>query len=254
MSSNDLITIILAGGLGKRMLSETPKVLHIVKDKPMICHVIDRALELNTKYILVIVGKYKQLIQETILIYYSEDIHNKIIFITQPEPLGTGNAVYCCIDWLNNYSNYKTTRILILSGDVPLITKDTLYQFININSSSNCILTYELEDPKGYGRIIIDNLLKSVKEIIEEKDCSEKQLNINIVNCGIYCLDYNTLVSTLPYLTNNNASGEYYLTDMISLSYNQHSFIPIILPKERHIEMMNINTKEDLENINKKLD
>jgi bifunctional N-acetylglucosamine-1-phosphate-uridyltransferase/glucosamine-1-phosphate-acetyltransferase GlmU-like protein len=110
---NNITTVILAGGLGKRMNSDLPKVLHIINEIPMICNVIDRALDINSKNILIIVGKYKTVIQETILKYYEDSIFNKLIFIEQYEPLGTGNALYSCYDWIKTVCS-EDSRILIL--------------------------------------------------------------------------------------------------------------------------------------------
>jgi len=247
-----LVTIILAGGLGKRMNSEVPKVLHIVKGKPMICHVIDRALELNSKNILIVVGKYRKIIDETIAKYYDDSIRMTFFkFIDQPSPVGTGNAVLCCIYWLNMNVRHLDPRILILSGDVPLITKETLQDFINYKPFSNVLMTYELDEPKGYGRIINYDDSGYIEKIIEEKDCTEEQRQIKVVNCGIYYTDYLTLFDTLSKINNRNATGEYYLTDIIELSFNKKGFTQYLLQKEKHIEIANINTLEDLDRVNK---
>jgi bifunctional N-acetylglucosamine-1-phosphate-uridyltransferase/glucosamine-1-phosphate-acetyltransferase GlmU-like protein len=243
-----LISIILAGGLGKRMNSELPKVLHIIKEKPMICHVIDRGVELNSHKILIIVGKYKEIIQNTIVSFYSENILEKIEYIDQPEPLGTGNALYCCIPFLTENGIYRHSQLLILSGDVPLISYETLSQFINYNPHSNCLMSYELENPYGYGRIFLENGV--VQKIIEEKDCSDENKEIQMVNCGIYYINMDTCINIIPLITNKNKSNEYYLTDMISLAYEQNKgFTNYMLPKEKYIEIANINSQEDLQNV-----
>ena len=108
----DTIVIIMAGGLGKRMNSDLPKVLHTVHNKPMLCHVIEQSLALNPYKIFIVVGKYKNIIEQTI-----GELNNKVDYIVQPEPLGTGHAIQCCRDELLRYPNKK---VLILSGDVPL--------------------------------------------------------------------------------------------------------------------------------------
>lgn len=252
--SNDpktIITIILAGGLGKRMNSDLPKVLHIVNGKPMICHVIDRALELNSKNILIVVGKYRKIIDETIAKYYDDGIRMTFFkFIDQPYPAGTGNAVLYCISWLNMNVRHLDPRILILSGDVPLITNETLQDFINYKPFSNVLMTYELDQPTGYGRILLDKESGYIEKIVEEKDCTEEQRQIKLVNCGIYFTDYSTLFDTLSKINNRNATGEYYLTDIISLSFNKKGFTSYTLPNEKHMEIANINTREDLDRIN----
>jgi UDP-N-acetylglucosamine diphosphorylase/glucosamine-1-phosphate N-acetyltransferase len=249
---NPLVTIILAGGLGKRMNSELPKVLHIVNGKPMICHVIDRALELNSKNILIVVGKYRKIIDETIAKYYDDSIRMTFFkFIDQPSPVGTGNAVLCCIYWLNMNVRHLDPRILILSGDVPLISKQTLVDFISYKPFSNVLMTYELDEPKGYGRIVLDEESGYIEKIIEEKDCTEEQRQIKLVNCGIYYTDYTTLFDTISKINNRNATGEYYLTDIINISFHKKGFTSYTLPNEKHIEIANINTSEDLDRVNK---
>jgi len=244
---NNITTIILAGGLGKRMNSDLPKVLHIINEVPMICNVIDRALDINSKNIVIIVGKYKTIIQETISRYYEDNIFNKFIFIDQYQPLGTGNALFCCYDWIKTTCS-EDSRILILSGDVPLISNNTLTDFINYKPFSNTLIGYELEVPTGYGRLLI-NQNDYIERIIEEKDCSKIERNIKIVNCGIYLIKYTTFIENIGLITNYNSAKEYYLTDIIGLSYVKEGFVPFFLEKEKYIEIANINTREDLENI-----
>jgi len=258
--SKSLVSIILAGGLGKRMNSNIPKVLHIVKGIPMICHIINRAFDIGSKKILIIVGKYRKIIEERVSEYYHDIYLKEIIYIDQPEPLGTGNAIFHCIDWFKENADFQLSKILILSGDVPLITTETLTEFIGFKPFSNILMTYELDNPKGYGRIILDRDSGYIEKIIEEKDCTEKDRLNKTVNCGIYYLDYATLSGIIPKITNNNNSGEYYLTDMINLSFSNKNetnknesikgFTQYILPKEKHMEISNINTREDLEIIN----
>lgn len=240
-----LISIIMAGGLGKRMNSDIPKVLHEIKNKPMICYVIDRAIDINSHKILIVVGKYKEIIKNSIYKFYSEKILEKITFIDQPCAYGTGNAIQCCIPFLSNKEFDDKTKILILSGDVPLISFETLFNFINFKQNSNCLMTYNLDNPYGYGRILLENDI--VKCIIEEKDCSDEEKTITTVNCGVYYLDKETCINILPLINNNNNSNEYYLTDMIKLSHPKKSFIKYDLPKEKYIEIANINTVQDLE-------
>lgn len=244
-----LFSIIMAGGLGKRMNSELPKVLHTIKSYPMICHVIDRALELKTHKILIVVGKYKEIIQNTISQFYSEKILEQIEYILQQEPLGTGNAIHCCIPYLTSNELPEDTQLLILSGDVPLISYETLSDFINYKPQTNCLMSYELENPTGYGRIFLENDI--VRTIIEEKDCSDENKEIKLVNCGIYYIDIETCVNIIPLIGNQNKSNEYYLTDMVPLAYEKNkSFTNYVLPKEKYIEIANINTQQDLLHVN----
>jgi bifunctional N-acetylglucosamine-1-phosphate-uridyltransferase/glucosamine-1-phosphate-acetyltransferase GlmU-like protein len=132
--SENPITIIMAGGLGKRMNSPIPKVLHLVKDKPMIYYVIQKALEINSTHILIIVGKYKDLIQKEIESLFSATEYSRIVYINQPEVLindelkvqGTGDAIKCCIPFLVSNNINPESNVIILSGDVPLIEKETI--------------------------------------------------------------------------------------------------------------------------------
>lgn len=240
-----MISIILAGGLGKRMNSVIPKVLHIVNGKPMICHVIERALELQSTMILIVVGKYKEMIEKTILEYITTD---KIHYIIQENPLGTGNALTSCIPFLQTMNTLENTRFLILSGDVPLIQYDTLNELINYKKNENCLLSFILNHPKGYGRIL-SNDKGQIERIIEEKECNELEKHIKNVNCGIYSMNFATLLLSLK-IKNENVTKEYYLTDLIDISHKHgQSFNEFVLLHEKQNEIVNINTQEDLEKI-----
>ena len=240
-----MISIILAGGLGKRMNSELPKVLHIVNGKPMICNVIERALELRSEKILIIVGKYKEIIKKTIEEYITTE---KIRYIIQQEPLGTGNAIMSCIPFLKSINTTEDEHFLILSGDVPLIKYDTLMYLTNFKKGENCLLSFILENPKGYGRIL-SNENGEIERIVEEKDCTDIQKEITSVNCGIYSLNFKTLLLSLK-IQNKNIANEYYLTDLIELAYKDgQPFYEFVLLKEKQNEILNINSKEDLEKI-----
>ena len=241
-----MISIILAGGLGKRMNSLLPKVLHIVNGKPMICHVIERALELHSEKILIVVGKYKEIIKKTIEEYITTD---KIRYIIQEEPLGTGNAIMSCIHFLKSINTLEDERFLILSGDVPLIKYNTLMYLTNLKKNENCLLSFILENPKGYGRIL-SNENREIQKIVEEKDCTDIERNIHSVNCGIYSLNFKTLLLSLK-IQNENMAKEYYLTDLIELAYKDgEPFYEFVLSNEKHNEIANNNTQEDLEKIN----
>jgi bifunctional N-acetylglucosamine-1-phosphate-uridyltransferase/glucosamine-1-phosphate-acetyltransferase GlmU-like protein len=244
----------MAGGLGKRMQSDLPKVLHKVNlpnvintSYPMIVYVILKAQKINPEKIFIIVGKYKNIIKETIDEYINQNIiiNSEIIeYVMQEESLGTGHAILCTLPYIKNYYN---TKAIILSGDVPLISNNTLQNLIN---NENKLLITELDDPSGCGRIIMDNN-NSIINITEEKDCNENQKNIKLVNCGIYQINVMDLLKLIPKIENNNKANEYYLTDIIPLMINNNIIFGYYnLPKESQYEITNINTRNDLEKIN----
>jgi bifunctional N-acetylglucosamine-1-phosphate-uridyltransferase/glucosamine-1-phosphate-acetyltransferase GlmU-like protein len=236
-----MITIILAGGLGSRMKSLLPKVLHIVDEYPMIYYVIQNAIQLGSTKILIVVGKYKNIIKEYIDKYFpNTDI---IEYIFQETACGTGHAIQCCISYFEINNIPKSTNVLVLSGDVPLITIQTLQRLL---IKPNTLLITNTENPFGCGRIIFDDEDKIVK-IIEEKDCNERERQIQYINCGIYNITVNTLLNTVPYIKNLNKSSEYYLTDFVDLAITNHIDLYYYeLPKPDLYQVININTTEDL--------
>lgn len=243
-----VVAVIMAGGLGKRMNSNLPKVLHKISGIPMICHLLLKLKVLsnivNLKNVLIVVGKYKDLIKEE-LDKYDELVNYE--FVIQEEPLGTGHAVKCCIDKLSIYDN---TDVLILSGDVPLLRPYTMNRLISMKSNTKIITTI-LSNPSGYGRIIKNNNI--FEKIVEQKDCNKQELEIKEVNCGIYCIKSNYLCKHLPTLKNENSQNEYYLTDIIEIikrEENENIEILKIL-EENSYEILGVNTYEQLQDLEK---
>lgn len=208
MHSNLVITI-LAAGEGKRMNSSIPKVLHIFQGKPMLVRIVETAISLEPQKIIIVTGKYDKMIQETIS-EHIDLVKNNIIFVVQTIPQGTGDAIKHC---LTHYNIHQ--KVLILNGDMPLINKTILRTFIE-NSKDATILVAKFENPFGYGRIVYDNNGEFVK-IVEEKDCSEDERQINIVNSGLYLLNSDILHMYIPKIGNDNSQKEYYLTDIVKL-------------------------------------
>lgn len=244
IENKDLNVIIMAGGLGKRMKSKLPKILHKVQGVPMVARVITQALKLNPRMILLVVGKYRDIIEST-LKYHNLD--KKVIFIMQEPAMGTGHAIQCCRETLF-LKGYEHDKVLILSGDTPLITADLMNQMLDFQDVK--IMTTIREDPTGYGRIKIkDN--KFVKNV-EHKDCTEEELKIKIVNSGIYVFRNHLLWKYLSYLKNNNKQNEYYLTDMLEiLKINANVDIQMfLLPKEKQWLLTNVNDQEQLKYVN----
>lgn len=239
--SNSCI-IIMAGGLGKRMNSNIPKVLHKIKNKPMLIYILETALVLNIYKILLVVGKDNNLINNTISEYISpEIIDSKIRFIIQNEPLGTGHAIMCCKNVIKKLP-ITINNICILSGDVPLITHQTINNLLN-NVKSCKILITSLSKPHGYGRIKIDN--NKIIKIIEEKDCILEEKKITLVNTGIYSFNLKILLNYIDKLDNNNNQKEYYLTQIFELLNKDNINIDFNFIKNVN-EILGVNTKEEL--------
>ena len=245
--SANLHVFILAGGLGKRMESTLPKVLHCVLNKPMLVHVIETAKLLHPSKIFIVVGKYREIIETTLNEYISLE---NIIFVNQHEALGTGHALQCALPELSSLP--PNDQILVLSGDVPLLKLSTMKSMIKMKNSANIMTTF-YKDPKGYGRIITEN--GKFQKIVEQKDCDEREKQIQIVNAGIYSFDVSILCKNLPKINNHNAQSEYYLTDIFEIIKNNENITigMVQLPTHKNIELTGINTKQQLEELESKL-
>jgi len=248
--SKDVIVVIMAGGLGKRMGSNLPKVLHKLGGIPMLCHILLKLKVLanivNIKKILIVVGKFKDIIEEELKGFLGLPDYE---FIMQSEALGTGHAIQCCIDELSVYPNSET---LILSGDVPLIRPYTMNKLILIPSPVK-IITAKVKEPCGYGRIIRNG--DYFEKIVEHKDCSISELEINEINCGIYAINTAYLCKHLPSLKNNNSQNEYYLTDIIEIIKREECVEvgTYEMPQEDQYETTGVNTLEQLKELEKYL-
>jgi len=244
----ETIVILMAGGLGKRMNSDTPKVLHRIRGLPMIVHLLltIKQLRYPISKILIVVGKYRPIIEKTIFKYTDSE---KIQFVEQREPLGTGHAIQCCRDIL--LLQPPSVNVLILSGDVPLLSLSTMEKMID-NLSGIRIITTQMDEPKGYGRIITnsDGLFQ---RIVEEKDAMETERSIQTVNCGIYAISCGLLCRYLPMIQNHNEQREYYLTDIVEIiQSNEGVKIEMLeIPKANQREIMGVNTSEELERLNR---
>jgi len=201
-----LSVVILAAGKGTRMRSHLPKVLHPIAGCSMLEHVINTAKALNPHKIVVVAGhgieQVKDQLRET-----------TVTIVEQTEQLGTGHAVDQALPVIEDGD-----QVLVLYGDVPLIKASTLNDLIESQPSSGIgLLTVKLNNPMGYGRII-RNERNEVTQIVEQKDANEEQLKVNEVNTGILCADAKSLKAWLSNIDNNNAQGEYYLTDCIAMA------------------------------------
>lgn len=228
---------ILAAGQGKRMQSSLPKVLHLFKGKPMLVRIIETVRQLSPQKIIVVTGKFHDIIQACLLKYMRI---GDITFVQQSEPKGTGHAILCCLP------EYKDSeKVLIVNGDMPLMNTETLIKIVECDSDVS-VLTAFFENPHGYGRAIT-NKRGDLLEIIEEKDCSEAEKLINIINTGIYCIHSLYLNEFIPKINNENTQQEYYLTDIIKLLKNRFIQVKAIQLKENeNIYVSGVNTKEEL--------
>lgn len=235
------LVLIMAGGLGKRMNSDLPKVLHELNGLPLIVHVVKSALHMDaTSVIYIIVGKYREQIEKVIDDHFMKSDY--IQYINQPEPLGTGHAIQCCLPTLKEH--FPDSRVLVLSGDVPLFSTQSMREVMNTRFTT--VVCTQMEDPHGYGRIIQDPI-----RIVEEKDCSEEERLVKLVNCGIYAFENKFLWKNLPKIKNENAQQEYYLTSIFSGGEEEEIKI-FEIPAEKQYEVCGINTPEQLEEMRSK--
>ncbi|MGL5574898.1 MAG: bifunctional UDP-N-acetylglucosamine diphosphorylase/glucosamine-1-phosphate N-acetyltransferase GlmU [Sarcina sp.] len=199
--------IILAAGQGTRIKSKLPKVLHKACGKEMVNHVIDTMRAAELEEVDVIIGKGAQLVKD-------RTASRNVSYSLQEEQLGTGHAVMCTKDFLKG----KSGVVAIFTGDAPLIKEETVKNLIETHIQEKnfaTLLTSVIDNPTGYGRIIREN--DQVDRIVEHKDCSEDELKVDEINAGMYCFDIESLLESLDKLSNDNAQGEYYLTDVIGI-------------------------------------
>lgn len=226
--------VILAAGLGQRMQSAKPKVLHLLAGKPLLEHVIQTALMIapNTKPIIIYGHQGAQL--KSALSHYA------LQWIEQAKQLGTGHAVLQALPDIED-----TDRVLILYGDVPLLSPELLQQFIQQTPPEAIgMITALVQHPTGYGRVLRDHQ-QQVIGIVEEKDASPLEKQIQEINSGIYIIPGQYLKKWLPQLKNNNGQQEYYLTDLISLAAAEHVPIVTLHPTQLE-EILGVNDRVQL--------
>jgi bifunctional UDP-N-acetylglucosamine pyrophosphorylase/glucosamine-1-phosphate N-acetyltransferase len=225
--------LILAAGEGTRMRSRIPKVLHQLAGKPLLSHVIETARTINPDEISVIYGHGG----EKVLTQLAADDLN---WIEQQERLGTGHAVIQALPQLQS-----ADQVLILYGDVPLISAPTLLSLLScLHNSDLALLTVDLEDPTGYGRILRDRDDHIIR-IVEQKDANARELEINEINTGIMAVSRPKLEEWLSRIDNNNTQKEYYLTDIIALAVQDGVNIQAVHPLSEE-EVMGVNDRKQL--------
>lgn len=227
-----LAIAILAAGKGTRMRSSLPKVLHKLSGLSLVENVINSTSLVKPTRKIAIVG------------YAAEQVQNALSkiagleFALQAEQLGTGHAVQQVIPALEGFEG----NLLVLNGDVPLLKPETIEQMVkthNENNNAATILTAQMDDPTGYGRVFCDNSLV-VQEIIEHRDCTDQQRENNRINAGIYCFNWSALMEILPHLKADNDQKEYYLTDVIK------DLSPVMAVDAPTSEIAGINNRKQL--------
>lgn len=230
-----IAAVILAAGEGKRMKSKNSKVTQKVCGKPLVKWVHRAAKEAGISESIIVIGHRAEQVQECM----GEDA----VYTLQEKQLGTGHAVMQCESFLKG----KSGTVMVLYGDTPLITSETLSEtikFHNLSKNTATVITAEITDPTGYGRIIRDSN-GQLKKIVEQKDANEEELKVNEINSGMYCFDIEHLLKALSKLTNNNNQGEYYLTDTLEILISEGQKVGVY--KTQNIEdILGINDKVQL--------
>ncbi len=232
------VAVILAAGEGKRMKSPLPKVLHELDGVPLVEHVLDLVRGVGLGRSIVVVGHGRD--QVISAIGAGRDCE----FVVQPEQRGTADAVARAMEVLGDFHG----TLVVLSGDVPLLRRETLDRLIREHEEGErgvTILTAELEDPSGYGRIVRDGT-GDVEAIVEEKDASSDVRAIREFNSGTYCFNADRLRVILQSIDSNNEQREFYLTDSVELMKKQNVSVGAVVVRDAN-EVLGVNTAEDLE-------
>jgi UDP-N-acetylglucosamine diphosphorylase/glucosamine-1-phosphate N-acetyltransferase len=235
-----LALIILAAGKGTRMESDLAKVLHPLCGKPLVIWALESAAQLQPERVVVVVGHQAQSVQDRVL-----EVFPHTEFATQSEMLGTGHAVQQCEEVLRNFHG----DIIVTCGDVPLLQSETLQNLVQSrrkNGAAASLLVATVEDAGSYGRVIRDDN-GVVEKIVEAKDANETEKQCRDVNAGTYCFESAALWRELAKIGNSNASGEYYLTDVIGLLTSNGELVVSVDVSER--EMTGINTRAQLQQL-----
>lgn len=232
MTTQALSVVILAAGKGTRMYSDLPKVLHPIAGKPMVKHVIDTAKQLGARNIHLVYGHGGDLMQQRLA---AEPVN----WVLQTEQLGTGHAMQQAAPFFADDEN-----ILMVYGDGPMITPETLQKLINAKPENGvAVLTVVLDNPTGYGRILREN--GKVVGIVEQKDASPEQREIREINTGVLVADGASFKKWLAQLDNNNAQGEYYITDVIAMA-NEDGFQVQAVQADEFMEVEGVNNRLQL--------
>ncbi len=232
-----LATVIMAAGKGTRMKSDLAKVLHPIGGEPMIHYVIQLARQLGSQRVIAVIGHQKERVR-------AELDYEHIEFAVQEPQLGTGHAVMQAEPLLHDYNG----DVLVLSGDVPLLTENTMRRLIDLHRNHQAmatVLTTVMPDPTGYGRVIRAHTDDVVK-IVEHKDATEEERSIKEINSGIYIFNSKELFASLKKINANNAQNEYYLPDVLKVMISENKKVSALITEDYH-EISGINTVEQLQ-------
>lgn len=231
--------IVLAAGKGTRMKSEKAKVLHPVAGRPMILHVVDAALGVAGK-IVVVVGTQADEVKSVVL------AHATVDFALQQEQKGTGHAVLCAMPALPEDADH----VMILCGDVPLISRETLARLVARHTGNGhdiTVLAAKVENPTGYGRLK-QKADGSVACIVEESDATAAEKAITTINTGIYIVDRPFLETALMQIKTNNSQSEMYLTDIVEIAVASGKRVGLMICRDNR-QVMGINSRRDLQRV-----
>ena len=235
-----LCIVVLAAGKGKRMGNpDLPKVMALLDGKPLIAYVLEQAYALHPSRVVVIIGHHGEMVRE-----YVSEWFPQTAYAWQREQLGTGHAVMQAREALGD----SPCDVLILSGDVPLVTESSIRDFVRQHQSSGSsvsVLSCTMPDPTGYGRIV-RSADGTFTAIVEQRDATPEQQAVAEVNSGMYVVDREALFAALAEVGNTNAQNEYYLTDVVGILRNNAHRVSAF-PAPDHKELQGINTVAELE-------
>jgi bifunctional UDP-N-acetylglucosamine pyrophosphorylase/glucosamine-1-phosphate N-acetyltransferase len=240
MANQPLTAIILAAGKGTRMKSNTPKVLHEIANLSMIGHVIGLCHKVGVRQIIIVIGHQGDMVKTESLKHAPN-----AIFVEQIQQLGTGHAVNCASEYLRDTDG----DAIILYADTPLITQQTIEQMqaIRLQGADSVFLGFETNNPAHYGRLIVSDDDGELIDIIEAKEATAEQLKINLCNSGVILTKASQLPFLLAQIDNNNAKGEYYLTDIVKIgkSHGKKTYIGLC----DETEVIGVNSRAELAHV-----
>jgi UDP-N-acetylglucosamine diphosphorylase/glucosamine-1-phosphate N-acetyltransferase len=235
--AGNVAVIILAAGKGTRMKSGKAKVMHKILGKPMVMYVVETAKRVAGNNVILVVSNQADKVREIVA------ENDELIYAIQKDQLGTGHAVLCALPYIPEHIE----DVVILCGDVPLLSSDTLIRLIDDHIKAKrdiSLLAVEIDNPTGYGRVILDEDLH-VSKIIEEADTTDEQKRIKTVNAGIYCVKKEFLLNFLWKIKSDNAQSELYFTDIVEIGYKEKMVVGVLVGRD-YEEVIGVNTYEDL--------